>query len=164
MTGESDGVPWPGIPPGESAADERWLRAVIELSRCCPPSPSAFSVGAAVVAADGSLIASGYSRELDPQDHAEEIALRRSAADPRQAAATLYTSLEPCRRRLSRPRSCADLIVAAGILRVVLAWLEPPLFVPGGGGDWLRERGVTVLQLPELAAAASAVNAHLLTR
>jgi len=155
---------WPDLPPGERAADERWLRTAIALSSRCPPSDSAFSVGAALVAADGSRIATGYSRELDPHDHAEEIALRRSAGDPRQPAATLFSSLEPCRRRLSRPRSCAELIVAAGIRRVVLAWLEPPVFVPGGGAAWLRERGVTVVEIPDLAAEARSVNAHLVSR
>jgi diaminohydroxyphosphoribosylaminopyrimidine deaminase/5-amino-6-(5-phosphoribosylamino)uracil reductase len=46
--------------------------------------------------------------------------------------------------------------------RVVLAWLEPPLFVPGGGAIWLREQGVAVTEIPELADRARAVNAHLL--
>jgi pyrimidine deaminase RibD-like protein len=54
--------------------------------------------------------------------------------------------------------------VDAGIGRVVLAWREPPLFAPGGGADWLRGHGVMVVELPELADAARAVNAHLLGR
>jgi len=47
---------------------------------------------------------------------------------------------------------------------VVLAWLEPPVFVPGGGAAWLRERGVTVVEIPDLAAEARSVNAHLVSR
>jgi diaminohydroxyphosphoribosylaminopyrimidine deaminase/5-amino-6-(5-phosphoribosylamino)uracil reductase len=147
-------------------ADLRWLRQAIELSRNCPPSSSAFSVGAVLVSAGGSVIATGYSRENDPGDHAEETALARAAELPGMteilATATMYSSLEPCRQRLSRPRSCAELIVAAGLRRVVLAWLEPPIFVPGGGARWLREQGVTVMEVPELAAQARAVNAQLL--
>jgi diaminohydroxyphosphoribosylaminopyrimidine deaminase/5-amino-6-(5-phosphoribosylamino)uracil reductase len=146
-------------------ADAGWLAAAIDLSRQCPPSPSAFSVGAILVAADGTVIATGYSRECDGRDHAEEVTLARAAAAPADgglAAATMYSSLEPCRSRLSRPRSCSELIVAAGVRRVVLAWLEPPLFVPGGGARWLREQGVIVAQIPELAQQARAVNAHLL--
>jgi diaminohydroxyphosphoribosylaminopyrimidine deaminase/5-amino-6-(5-phosphoribosylamino)uracil reductase len=57
---------------------------------------------------------------------------------------------------------CAELILAAGLRRVVLAWLEPPVFVPGGGARWLAARGVTVVELPELAERARSVNAHLL--
>jgi pyrimidine deaminase RibD-like protein len=56
---------------------------------------------------------------------------------------------------------CADLIIASGIRRVVIAWREPPLFVPGGGAVRMRAAGVSVAVVPELAAAARAVNAHL---
>jgi len=155
-------------------ADLRWLREAIELSRCSPPSDTAFSVGAVLVSGDqareSSVIATGFSRERDPHDHAEETALAKAPegaadaglADARLADATMYSSLEPCLRRLSRPRSCAQLIVAAGIRRVVLAWMEPPLFVPGGGARWLRGQGVTVVEVAELADEARAVNAHLL--
>jgi pyrimidine deaminase RibD-like protein len=146
-------------------ADLRWLREAVELSRRCPPSDSAFSVGAVLVSGSGDVITTGFSRERDPHDHAEEVALAKAAGSPGRAdlaGATMYSSLEPCRRRLSRPRSCSELIVAAGIRRVVLAWLEPPVFVPGGGARWLREQGVEVIEVPELAEAARAVNAHLL--
>lgn len=170
--------------PGSPDADRHWLAAAIDLSRRCPPSDSAFSVGAILVAASGEVIATGYSREVDPKDHAEEVALRRAAEptpaeparadarvrDPVHAAgadlsqATLYSSLEPCLRRRSRPTSCAALIAAAGLRRVVIAWREPPLFVPGGGTAWLAARGITVIEMSELTAAAKAVNQHLLSR
>jgi diaminohydroxyphosphoribosylaminopyrimidine deaminase / 5-amino-6-(5-phosphoribosylamino)uracil reductase len=145
----------------QAQADLHWLREAIELSRRCPPSEAAFSVGAVLVGDDGEVIATGYSRELDPKDHAEEVALARAADDPRLARATLYSSLEPCLSRASRPRSCAELIVAAGIPRVVIAWLEPPLFVSGGGAAELRSAGVTVDEIPWLAELARSVNAHL---
>lgn len=146
----------------DSAADRRFLRQAIELSRRCPPSETAFSVGAVIVEAGGAVLATGFSRESDPHDHAEEAALAKLAGAARPGA-TIYSSLEPCLRRLSRSRSCCELIVAAGITRVVLAWREPPIFVPGGGAAWLEARGVLVTEVPELAAAAQAVNAHLLT-
>jgi len=151
--------------------DLRWLREAIELSRHCPPSESAFSVGAVLVSGAGQVIATGYSRELGPKDHAEEVVLAKAAGDPllTEAAgdpllteATLYSSLEPCLSRASRPRSCAELIVAAGIPRVVIAWLEPPLFAPGGGAAELRRAGITVDEIPWLAELARSVNAHLL--
>ena len=153
----------PPLAPGEAGADERWVREAVELSRRCPPSATAFSVGAILVSQSGAVISAGFSRERDPKDHAEEVALARAADSgrPGLAAATIYSSLEPCRGRVSRPRPCAELIVAAGIRRVVVAWLEPPLFMPGGGAAWLRGQGVTVIEVPEAAAAARAVNAHL---
>lgn len=159
-----------GSPPGAPGGDAHWLAAAIELSRRCPPSATAFSVGALLVAADSAVLATGYSREADPLDHAEEAALakvpelaRAPGAGGTQplAGATMYSSLEPCAMRSSRPRTCAELIIAAGIRRVVIAWREPPLFVPGGGAGVLLAAGVTVVELPEFAAAAQAVNAHL---
>jgi diaminohydroxyphosphoribosylaminopyrimidine deaminase/5-amino-6-(5-phosphoribosylamino)uracil reductase len=145
----------------QAEADLRWLREAIELSRRSPPSETAFSVGAVLVSDAGQVIATGYSRELDPKDHAEEVALARAADDPRLARATLYSSLEPCLSRASRPRSCAELIVAAGVPRVVIAWLEPPLFTAGGGAARLRSAGVTVDEIPWLAELARSANAHL---
>jgi pyrimidine deaminase RibD-like protein len=151
--------------PASPDVDHRWLLEAIELSRHCPPSSSAFSVGAIVVAASGTRLGAGYSRERDPADHAEEVALAsvaESGLGAFLAGATLYSSLEPCAARASRPVPCADLIIASGIRRAVIAWREPPIFVPGGGAVRLRAAGVQVQVIPELAAAARAVNAHLL--
>ena len=153
----------PGRGSAATAADREWLREAIELSRHCPPSPSAFSVGAVIVAADGGTVATGFSRQRDPHDHAEEGALATlDPGDPRLPGATLYSSLEPCRFRASRPRPCAELIIAAGVRRVVIAWLEPPVFARGGGAELLRSSGITVVEIPELAAEARAVNAAVL--
>jgi pyrimidine deaminase RibD-like protein len=149
---------------GIAVADRRWLRHAIELSRTCPPSTTAFSVGAAIVDGDGELVATGFSREADPVNHAEEAALAKVSPDDlaRLAAATLYSSLEPCSARASRPRTCTELILAAGITRVVFAWREPAIFVDGQGTEMLRAAGVEVVELAELAGMVREVNAHLL--
>jgi len=153
----------PGAGAGATGADRAWLAQAIDLSRRCPPSASAFAVGAVVVAADGIVLATGYSRETGPRDHAEEAALAKvDPGDPRLAGATLYSSLEPCGVRASRPTPCAELIIGAGLRRVVIAWLEPPVFAPGGGAARLREAGITVVEIPGLAAEARAVNAAVL--
>ena len=191
MTGSEPSAP--GRAGCVTEADLRWLRQAIELSRRCPPSQTAFAVGALVVAGDGSVLATGYSREGSPYDHAEEAALAKlGPADPRLggvvgsepavrgvagsepalrgvagselalARATLYSSLEPCAARASRPHPCAELVIEAGLRRVVIAWLEPPLFAAGGGAGILRAAGVTVVEVPGLAAKARAVNAAVL--
>lgn len=147
-----------------TAVDREWLRAAVELSRRCPRSDSAYAVGAILVGADGVRLADGYSREHDPHEHAEEAAL--AALGPTSpdalAGATLYSSLEPCSTRRSRPRSCVRHILAAGIGRVVFALREPPVFVDCNGADLLREAGVEVVQVVELAPLVRQVNAHVL--
>ncbi|GAA3750000.1 deaminase [Salinactinospora qingdaonensis] len=145
-------------------SDQRWLRAAIELSRSCPPSQTAFSVGAVIVDSGGALVGEGYSRRDDPHDHAEEVALRQlpDAKDPRLGAATLYSSLEPCGARSSRPRSCASLILDTPIQRIVFAWREPSVFVTGEGAELLRAAGRTVVEIPDLAPLAREANRHLL--
>jgi pyrimidine deaminase RibD-like protein len=143
--------------------DKDWLRLAVDLARKCPPSNTAFSVGAVVVDVNGREISRGYSRQNDPQDHAEEGVLAKiDATDPCLRGATIYTSLEPCSRRASRPRSCTRLILDVGIPRVVFAWREPSVFVNGDGAEQLRAAGVTVIEIPELADAARRPNAHLL--
>src|SRR5215470_3216590 len=104
----------PTLVPGTPGGDRHWLAKAVELSRRCPPSPAAFSVGAILVGASGEVIASGYSREVDAANHAEEAALGRAAdVGAGMSDATLYSSLEPCICRASRPTSCAELILAA---------------------------------------------------
>lgn len=154
----------PGTDHEPNAADGTWLALACRLASLCPASDTAFSVGAVIVAADGTELSRGYSRENDPHDHAEEAALAKLAhRDPRLATATIYSSLEPCAKRASRPRPCAQLIAEAGLRRVVTAWSEPDTFVVGADGtERLVDAGVTVVAMPEYADAAQAPNRHLL--
>jgi pyrimidine deaminase RibD-like protein len=140
------------------------MRVAVSLAERCPPSETAFSVGAVIVDAAGRELSVGYSREDgDPVVHAEESALGKLApGDPRLAGATIYSTLEPCSHRKSRPRSCTELIIAAGLGRVAIAWREPALFVADAQGyELLSQAGITVTELPEFAADAIAPNRHL---
>ena len=150
--------------PVTSQDDERWMRLAIELAWRCPPSDTAYSVGAVIVAADGTELSRGFSREDDPLVHAEESALGKLAdGQPRLAGAVIYSTLEPCSQRRSRPRTCTELIIASGIRRVVIAWREPSLFVADCQGyELLSRAGLDVTELPGFAAQAAAPNRHLL--
>jgi diaminohydroxyphosphoribosylaminopyrimidine deaminase/5-amino-6-(5-phosphoribosylamino)uracil reductase len=165
--------------------DLRWMELAIELAWLAPQSPGAYSVGAVIVGADGAELSRGFSREgSDPYVHAEEAALGKLAlGDPRLAGAAIYSTLEPCSQRKSRPRSCTELILATriaapgrssgfagpggpggniGIRRVVIAWREPALFVADCQGvELLARAGIEVTELPELAEPAKAPNRHL---
>ncbi|MER5412577.1 deaminase [Streptomyces virginiae] len=146
------------------ADDVTWMERAIALSRKCPPAEGAFSVGAIIVGADGQELAHGYSRETDAHVHAEESALAKlSMDDPRLAGATLYSTLEPCSERKSRPLTCTQLILRSPIRRVVIAWREPSLLVADCVGvETLRASGVEVAELPDLADRARSVNGHLM--
>ncbi len=81
-------------------------------------------VGAVVLAADGSVLASaGNERELhdDPTAHAEIVALRRAARAQgawRLDGCTLVVTLEPC-------TMCAGSLVAARVERLVFGAFDP---------------------------------------
>ncbi|MFF3015489.1 deaminase [Streptomyces sp. NPDC057939] len=143
--------------------DLRWMQRAIDLSALCPPAAGAYSVGAVIVAEDGTELAAGYSREADPREHAEEAALAKvPPGDPRLTTATIYSSLEPCSQRSADRTPCTQRILEARIPRVVIAWREPSLFVTDCVGvEQLAEAGVDVVELPELAEAARAANSHL---
>jgi pyrimidine deaminase RibD-like protein len=159
--------------------DLKWMRLAIDLAWLAPQSAAAYSVGAVIVSADGAELSRGFSREGgDSHAHAEEAALGKlGPGDPRLAGATIYSTLEPCSRRKSRPRSCTELILATraaapgrlagsggniGLGRVVIAWREPGLFVADCQGvELLAQAGIEITELPELAELAKAPNLHL---
>ncbi|GHJ45249.1 hypothetical protein Cs7R123_25910 [Catellatospora sp. TT07R-123] len=139
------------------------MRQAINWSRHCPPSPGAYNVGAVVVGAHGEQLAYGYSREIDQHVHAEESALAKLAGvDLRDA--TIYSTLEPCSVRASRPLSCTRLILRAGIRRVCFSLHEPLLLADCEGVELLAEAGVQVVEVPQFAADVVEINAHLLRR
>jgi len=144
--------------------DLKWMSLAIEQAKLCPTVDGAFSVGAVIVDANGDEVSRGYSRETDEKVHAEESALAKVGDNDRArlSGATIYSTLEPCSQRASRPLSCTHLIVDAGIPRVVMAWREPSLFVADCQGvELLESAGVEVVELPELADAAKEMNSHL---
>ena len=143
--------------------DREWLSAAVDLAWRCPPSPRAFNVGALIIDADDRELSRGWSRDTDEHVHAEESALARLAPrHPRLPGATIYSSLEPCSVRRSRPVGCTQLIIESGIRRVVFAWREPSLLVEDcQGAELLREAGIEVVEFPEFAPMVKAANAHL---
>jgi diaminohydroxyphosphoribosylaminopyrimidine deaminase/5-amino-6-(5-phosphoribosylamino)uracil reductase len=107
------------------------------------PNPT---VGAVVVAPDGTVVGEGVS-EPAGGPHAEVIALDAAGALAR--AGTLFVTMEPCAHQ-GRTPPCVDRILAAGIARVVAGCADPNPEA-GGGAERLRAEGVDVelLDLPE---------------
>ncbi|GLY95317.1 deaminase [Actinoplanes sp. NBRC 103695] len=144
--------------------DRHWLGAAIDLSRLSPPSPAHYAVGAVIVSAAGEVLATGYTGEGDDHDHAEEVALAKLAPGVDLTGATIYSSLEPCTMRRSRPYPCTGLILNFRIERVVFALREPEIFADCTGLETLRAAGVDVVEMSALGREVAAINAHILGR
>ena len=151
----------PDREPTSADRDRRWLSAAIDLSRRAPRTPTNYAVGAVVVGPGGDVLATGYTGESGPRDHAEEAALAKVAGAD-LSRATVYSSLEPCTARSSRPGTCTDLILAAGLRRVVIALREPLLFADCRGVETLRDAGVEVIEIGDLGGLVREVNADVL--
>jgi diaminohydroxyphosphoribosylaminopyrimidine deaminase/5-amino-6-(5-phosphoribosylamino)uracil reductase len=96
-------------------------------------------VGAVVVREDVVVGESWHARAGG--DHAEAAALERSGSAAR--GAELYVTLEPCNHHGKTP-PCTDVILRAGIRRVVAGHLDPNPKMRGRSVEILREAGVEV--------------------
>ncbi|MFI5623442.1 dCMP deaminase [Nocardioides sp. NPDC051685] len=143
--------------------DSDLLLRAISLADRCPPSATAFAVGSLIATADGRVIGQGWSRKGNPHEHAEEAALADVSAEDRAllSEATIYTSLEPCSTRASRPVTCTQHILDEGIPRIVYAWREPSIFVDCIGAETLEAAGREVIEIADLADMARKPNLHL---
>ena len=126
--------------------DKEFLLMALEKAKLCKPTGSAYSVGCLIVK-DGKVISIGYSREDGLKCHAEEAALKKVDGE----GSTVYTTMEPCSKRASREISCVDEIIGKRVSRVVFGCREPNHFQKCQGVDLLREAGIEVVQIKELA-------------
>ncbi len=98
-------------------------------------------IGAALFAADGTLLGRGHNRRVqddDPSMHAETAAFRAAGRQRDYRSTIMVTTLSPC-------WYCSGLVRQFGISRVIIG--EATTFV--GGHDWLAEHGVEVLVLDD---------------
>ena len=119
--------------------DETWMRRAIGLARAnvglTADNPS---VGCVIVS-DGAVLGEAVTA-AGGRPHAEEQALQAAGSAAR--GATAYVTLEPCGERSSGAPSCSELLVAAGVARVVVAAADSSPFASGRGVRRLREAGV----------------------
>lgn len=162
-----------------------YLRQALELARKSPPGPTNFRVGAILVSnplAEGSIptiLSTGYTLELPGNTHAEQCAITKLATQHKisetqlhtfltqEMNATLYTTLEPCGKRLSGSLPCVIRIISTretssaghepqnskgGIRKVIFGAKEPDTFVKNSAScrmmdeEWLEWKYVAGLQ------------------
>lgn len=92
-----------------------------------------------VIVRDGRVIGRGWTA-AGGRPHAETRAL----ADMDATGATAYVTLEPCAHHGKTP-PCADALIAAGIVRVVIGTGDPDPRVSGRGIERLRAAGIQVV-------------------
>jgi diaminohydroxyphosphoribosylaminopyrimidine deaminase/5-amino-6-(5-phosphoribosylamino)uracil reductase len=120
------------------------------------PNPN---VGCAIVREE-AVVGRGWTQP-GGRPHAEAMALAEAGEAAR--GATAYVSLEPCCHLSERGPACADLLVAAGVARVVAALADPDERVSGGGFNRLLEAGIETETGPRAEDAARSM-AGFLTR
>ncbi len=156
------------------------LSQALDLARLSPPKPTNFRVGCVIVSygpdgpADGQILSTGYTLELEGNTHAEQNALTRLArqhgvdesrlheldALSADRNVTLYTTLEPCGLRLSGNKPCVERIIdtrrgrtpgGGGVRKVVFGAKEPGTFVKDSKSlQRLDEEGVPWEYIPGL--------------
>jgi len=132
--------------PAIAAGDHKaYMEYALEQARQSPPAPTKFCVGAVLVDADkNEILSTGWSLELpddNPADpgktHAEQccfikVARRYNLPEERLGEVlpkntVLYTTMEPCNKRLSGNKPCVDRILALrNSIRVVYIGIKEP--------------------------------------
>ena len=115
------------------------------------------SVGCVIVK-DDAVVGEGATA-AGGRPHAEELAL--SGVQTR--GATAYVTLEPCAHRSTGGAACSDLLINAGVMRVVIAARDPHPYAAGVGIERLRAAGV-VVEIGLFEAEARAQNADFFAK
>ena len=138
-------------------SDARWLTAAARLALRGRPSSRPNPAVGAILVKGGVVVGRGWTRP-GGRPHAEAIALADAGAAAR--GATVYVTLEPCAHRSDRGPACADLLVEAGVARVVVGCQDPDPRTSGNGLARLRDAGIETAAI-ELAEVRESLTGYL---
>jgi pyrimidine deaminase RibD-like protein len=154
----------PSIPANDHLA---YMRYALTLAQLSPPKPTNYRVGAVLVdASTNTILSTGYTLECEGNTHAEQssfikLAQKHSIAEEELSSVlpedtVLYTSVEPCFKRLSGNLPCVQRILALrkkgkGISKIYIGAIEPEKFVGENiGRKQLQDAGIDVVHLEGL--------------
>lgn len=124
------------VTEAERAAMRRAVELAVSALGATSPNPI---VGCVILDAAGVVVGEGR-HERAGQEHAEVHALR--AAGARARGGTALVTLEPC-AHVGSTGACAQILIDAGIRRVVYAVADPNP-IAAGGGQRLAAAGIVV--------------------
>jgi tRNA pseudouridine synthase 8/2,5-diamino-6-(5-phospho-D-ribitylamino)-pyrimidin-4(3H)-one deaminase len=131
-----------------------FMKMALEQAKKAPDTPTAFCVGAVLVK-DGKVLETGFTGELPGNTHAEQCALEKyfskHSTDNVPEGTVIYTTMEPCVKRLSGNLPCVDRIIPTNIKSVFVGVVEPSDFVAENcGTEKLAKHGVEYIHVPGL--------------
>ena len=142
-----------------------YLRLALNLAKKSPPKPTNFRVGALLVSQslETPVLSTGYTLELPGNTHAEQCCLSKfmdsrgvhtleELQEKLPIDTVLYTTMEPCTKRLSGNKPCVDRIIEAKRIRKVYVGVsEPEKFVEENNGRRVLETaGIQYEHIPGL--------------
>jgi diaminohydroxyphosphoribosylaminopyrimidine deaminase/5-amino-6-(5-phosphoribosylamino)uracil reductase len=119
--------------------DEDFMRRAIALARTHVGRTGANPSVGCVLVRDGAIVGEGVTG-VGGREHAEQAAL--VAAGSAARGATAYVTLEPCAQRSAGGRSCSELLVEAGVARVVVACSDSSVYAAGIGSLRLQAASI----------------------
>jgi pyrimidine deaminase RibD-like protein len=122
-------------------SDAAFMRRALELAQLGVGQTGDNPSVGCVIVKDGAVIGEGATG-ADGRPHAEELALTQ--AGEAAHGATAYVTLEPCAQRSAGGVSCSDLLLNAGVARVVIATRDPHPFAAGAGVGRMRAADISV--------------------
>ncbi len=121
--------------------DKYYMQQAIDLAARGEGFTSPNPVVGAVVIKKDRIVGRGW-HEAAGRPHAEVVAIDDAGSQAK--GADLYVTLEPC-HHTGRTPPCTRKILESGISRVVIGMRDPNPHVTGGGADYLRDRGLSVV-------------------
>jgi pyrimidine deaminase RibD-like protein len=140
--------------------DDAHMRRAIGLARARVGQTGENPAVGCVLALEGRAIGEGATA-AGGRPHAEEQALE--LAGPAARGAVAYVTLEPCGARSAGQASCAERLIAAGVIRVVVACADASAFAAGRGLSALKAAGIAV-ETGRLAGEAAGLYADYTPR
>lgn len=126
----------------DQSHDLFFMRRAMELARRGRGSVSPNPLVGCVIVHEGTIVGEGWHQRYGGP-HAEVNAVHNVADQQLLRHCTVYVTLEPC-AHFGKTPPCADMLVQAGVKRVVVSNEDPNPLVAGKGIEKLRAAGIDV--------------------